>query len=189
MVEEDRSIFEISGGGVTISGGEPTVQYDFLKELLEALHLGGLHVTLQTNMYAHWDMYESIIPYVDYFLCDLKLFDAEKHSYWTGKGNQIILENLQKLDKTGKQYRVRTPVIPGVNNRKEQLRELFDFVTRLQHVEAYELLPFHSLASYKYHNMGMDYAFEKTKEIPDDKFLELKKLFEINRQIYGNNNQ
>jgi len=188
MVEEDRSIFEMSGGGVSISGGEPTIQFNFLKELLETLHLRGLHVTLQTNMYTHWNIYESIIPYVDYFMCDIKLSDTKEHHYWTGKGNQTILENIQKLDKTGKPYRVRTPVIPGVNNRKEQLQELSDFVGHLKNMEAYELLSFHPLASYKYHNMGMDYAFEKIKEIPQDEFGELKKLFEIDKHKQNENN-
>jgi pyruvate formate lyase activating enzyme len=188
MVEEDRSIFEISGGGVSISGGEPTVQYPFLKELTEMLHLRGFHVTLQTNIHVPWKIYESILPYIDFFMCDLKLYDAKKHLYWTGKENRTILENIQKLDKTGKPYCVRTPVVPGVNDRKEQLQELSDFVSRLDNIESYELLSFHPLASYKYHNMGMKYAFEEIKEIPTDEFAGLKELFEINKQKQNGHN-
>jgi pyruvate formate lyase activating enzyme len=178
-VEEDRSIFEMSGGGVTISGGEPTVQYDFLKELLEALHLKGIHTALQTNMYAPWEMYEGILPCVDYFMCDLKLFDDAEHARWTGKGNRSILRNLQNLDGTGRRYRVRTPLVPGVNDSPEQLEELSAFAGSLKNLEAYELLPFHPLASYKYHAAGIDYAFEKTAPTPGNEFLELKKTFEI----------
>lgn len=179
MVEEDRRIFEGSGGGVTLSGGEPTIQRVFLQTLAEALHEKGFHVTLQTNLYAPWEVYETLLPYIDYFMCDLKHLDTEEHRRWTGQGNETILANLLRLNQAGVRYVVRTPVIPGVNNREDQLRAMYRFVSQLGNVEGYELLPFHPLASYKYHHMGMDYVFEATREIPQEEFAELKKQFEI----------
>lgn len=179
MVEEDRRIFEGSGGGVTLSGGEPTIQRVFLQTLAEALHEKVFHVTLQTNLYAPWEVYETLLPYIDYFMCDLKHLDTEEHRRWTGQGNETILANLLRLNQAGVRYVVRTPVIPGVNNREDQLRAMYRFVSQLGNVEGYELLPFHPLASYKYHHMGMDYVFEATREIPQEEFAELKKQFEI----------
>lgn len=179
MVEEDRRIFEGSGGGVTLSGGEPTIQRVFLQTLAEALHEKVFHVTLQTNLYAPWEVYETLLPYIDYFMCDLKHLDTEEHRRWTGQGNETILANLLRLNQAGVRYVVRTPVIPGVNNREDQLRAMSRFVSQLGNVEGYELLPFHPLASYKYHHMGMDYVFEATREIPQEEFAELKKQFEI----------
>lgn len=179
MVEEDRRIFEGSGGGVTLSGGEPTIQRVFLQTLAEALHEKVFHVTLQTNLYAPWEVYETLLPYIDYLMCDLKHLDTEEHRRWTGQGNETILANLLRLNQAGVRYVVRTPVIPGVNNREDQLRAMSRFVSQLGNVEGYELLPFHPLASYKYHHMGMDYVFEATREIPQEEFAELKKQFEI----------
>ncbi len=180
IAEEDRGFFENSGGGVTVSGGEPTVQYSFLKELLKALHEKDFHVALQTNLKASWDKYEELLPYVDYFMCDLKVLDKEAHRYWTGTDNELILANMVRLDASGKRYCVRTPVVPGVNDRKEQLRQMSDFVSKLKHAEKYELIPFHPLASYKYKDLGMKYEFETVKEIPKNEFKELKQTFEFN---------
>lgn len=179
MMEQDRDIFQRSGGGVTLSGGEPMVQHKFLLVLAQALHAQGLHVTLQTNLYASWNLYETILPYIDYLMCDLKHLDSEEHRRWTGQGNKTILANLHQLDATGKKYIVRTPVIPGVNNKEEQLRDISHFVSQLHNTEGYVLLPFHPLAAYKYHNMGIEYEFETIDEIPHEEFATLKEQFEL----------
>jgi pyruvate formate lyase activating enzyme len=178
-MEDDRSIFENSGGGVTVSGGEPMVQFPFLLELVKTLSAKGFHVTLQTNLNTAWDKYQAILPYVNYFMCDLKLLDAEAHRYWTGADNRLILENIGRLDASGASYCLRTPVIPGVNNRDEQLQQMSDFVSGLQHLDYYELLPFHPLATYKYKDLGMEYEFETVKEIPATEFAELKGKLEV----------
>jgi pyruvate formate lyase activating enzyme len=179
QMEEDRRIFENSGGGVTLSGGEPMVQFPFLLGLAKALSEKGFHITLQTNLNTAWDKYQAILPYVNYWMCDLKLLDAEAHRYWTGADNRLIRENIRHLDASGASYCLRTPVIPGVNSNDEQLQQMSDFASGLQHLDYYELLPFHPLASYKYKDLGMEYAFETVKEIPATEFAELKKKFEI----------
>ena len=181
IVEEDRGIFELSGGGVTLSGGEPTVQYPFLKALAQALHARGFHITLQTNLGADWEKYAALLPFIHHFMCDFKLLDAEAHRYWTGRDNRLVLENIQKLDVSEVSYRLRTPVIPGVNASRKQLQQMSNFVSRLIRMEKYELIPFHRLASYKYENLGLSYEFEKVKEISGNEFSEIKEMFEINR--------
>lgn len=178
---EDRNIFERSGGGVTVSGGEPMVQFLFLEEFLKALFCQGFHITLQTNLNASWEKYQAILPFVNYFMCDLKLLDTAAHQHRTGKGNERILENIGRLDASGAAYCLRTPVIPGVNDQREQLQQMHAFVSALKHIDKYELIPFHPLASYKYKNMGIEYPFEKVKGIPQNEFEELRKTFEINR--------
>jgi pyruvate formate lyase activating enzyme len=178
-MEDDRSIFENSGGGVTVSGGEPMVQFPFLLELVKALSEKGFHITLQTNLNAAWNKYQALLLYVNYWMCDLKLLDSEAHRYWTGTDNRLILENIRHLDVSGVSYCLRTPVIPGVNNKKEQLQQMSDFASGLHHLDYYELLPFHPLASYKYKDLGMEYEFETVKEIPATEFVELKKKFEV----------
>lgn len=177
-MEQDRRVFEISGGGVTISGGEPTVQHLFLEKLVESLHQKGFHITLQTNMLAQWDIYERMLPYVDFYMCDLKLFATAKHQFWTGKDNQTILHNIQKLDEAKKSYCVRTPVIPGVNDDEDELSHILIFVNRLKHVKSYELLPFHRFATYKYDSLGMNYDFENMAELSKERMQELKNKFE-----------
>jgi pyruvate formate lyase activating enzyme len=156
------------------------MQFPFLQELVKALSEKKFHVTLQTNLNAAWNKYQAILPYVNYFMCDLKLLDAEAHRYWTGANNRLILENIRHLDASGVPYCLRTPVIPGVNNKKEQLQQMSDFVSELHRLDYYELLPFHPLATYKYKDLGMEYEFETVNEIPATKFAELKKMFEIN---------
>ena len=178
-VEKDRFVFERSGGGVTISGGEPMVQFPFLKLLLKELNSRKIHVCLQTNLSFEWEKYEEIIPYIDYFMCDLKHIYPEEHLYWTGRDNRTILANLENLDKSGKLYCVRTPVVPGVNNDPETMKQISGFVSTLKNPDYFELLPFHRLATYKYKNIGMDYEFERISEIPEEEFRSLQKQFQI----------
>lgn len=178
LMGQERRVFEISGGGVTISGGEPTLQHLFLEELVKSLHHKKFHITLQTNMFAPWEVYERILPYVDYYMCDLKLYTTEKHRFWTGKDNYTILHNIQKLDKMQKNYCVRTPVIPGVNDDEDELWLIAKYVNCLQHVQSYELLPYHRFATYKYNSLGMDYDFENVLELSEERMQNLKNKFE-----------
>lgn len=178
-VEMDRTVFVQSGGGVTISGGEPMMQYSFLKELLRALTEKQYNICLQTNLTSNWAKYRALLPYVDLFMCDFKHIDTDKHFYWTGKGNEKILENINNLDRSGAAYCLRTPVVPGVNDSDEVLCRMRDFVSRLKNIKRYELLAFHPLASYKYNNLGMEYEFESAPEMSKEKLQQLKNKYEL----------
>jgi pyruvate formate lyase activating enzyme len=182
QIEEDRNIFEQTGGGITLSGGEPMLQFPFIEEFIRMLSEKGYHIVLQTNLSVRWKLYEGIIPFVNHFMCDLKLLDTELHHYWTRKDNRLILDNICKLDSSGVSYRLRTPVIPGVNDSKEQLSAMSVYARKMKNIECYELLPFHPLASYKYKQLGMVYTFENVKPIQSEKFTELKKTFEFYNQ-------
>lgn len=113
-LRKEKVFMDESGGGVTFSGGEPLFQPVFLKEMLMACKAEGMHTAVDTSGYASSSVLDSIAPFTDLFLFDLKIIDSEIHSYWTGVGNSIILANFDRLISAGARVRVRIPLIPGV---------------------------------------------------------------------------
>jgi len=164
-IMQDFTFFRNSGGGITISGGEPMLQSDFVKATLKLFHENNIHTGIETNMSIPWVKYKGIMPFTDLFMCDIKIIDNEKHKKWTGAGNSRILKNILNLDKTGKPYYIRTPVIPGFNHSLEEIRQIVDFVGDLKNIKKYELLPFHSLAELKYKNLGIPNPFKGVKSL------------------------
>jgi pyruvate formate lyase activating enzyme len=159
QVLKDQVFFDQSGGGITISGGEPLMQPDFLEELLAASRARHLHVVLDTSGYAEWRMIERIRKYVDMFLFDLKLMDPIKHQQFTGVKNDRILANLTSLVKSGSLVIIRIPVIPEVNDDEENFAAVSKFLTPLG-LREIDLLPYHRIASSKYSRLGETYRME-----------------------------
>jgi pyruvate formate lyase activating enzyme len=160
----DRAFFETSGGGVTLSGGEPMLQHDFSMALLSGCKAEGLHTALETTTHYKWEFLEAVVPLTDLFMVDIKHMDAEKHRAATGVSNQLILENIRRLAATGKPIIFRIPVVPGVNDTPEEIGAIAEFVRSLGETRSdggeglsLELLAFHRLAEDKYHSLGMDY--------------------------------
>ena len=148
---QDKSFFETSGGGVTISGGEPLCQIDFVVEVLQGLKENGIHTALDTTGYAPWETLERTIPYVDLYLYDLKHMDSAKHKAAVGVPNERILENAQKLAQCGKKLQVRIPVIPRFNEDEENIRATAEFCVGLgEAVQVVQLLPYHNMGVMKY---------------------------------------
>ncbi|TKG93889.1 glycyl-radical enzyme activating protein [Puteibacter caeruleilacunae] len=162
-IAPDFPYFNTSNGGVTFSGGEPMLQLNFLLKTLQLFKQANIHTAIETNFTADWSKYEAIIPYVDLFIGDLKIMDSKDHKRWTGLGNDIILKNIKKLDKTGIPYYIRTPIIPGVNHSAIQVESIIQFVSDLNNVERFELLPYHPLADVKYRNLGIKNPLQNTK--------------------------
>jgi pyruvate formate lyase activating enzyme len=158
-IEKDRELLQNSGGGVTLSGGEPMAQPDFTVELLRHLKQSGYHTALDTSGYTPWGNLEQALGYTDLVLFDLKHICKEKHAKFTGVDNQSILENLAKANSQGKKIWVRVPLVPGVNDDPEHIEELADWVKTLG-VERTYLLPYHSLGVPKYESLGRDYGLE-----------------------------
>ena len=157
----DEPFYKNSGGGITISGGEPFMQYDFIKELLKACKEKGLDTGIETNLTTEKEKIESLLPYVDHWMCDLKTFDSELHKKWTGVTNDKILENIAYLS-SKTHLIVRTPVIPGVNDSVDELRSINNFLTSLNHNIEHEFLEFHQLGYCKFEQLGM------LNPMPDD---------------------
>ncbi|GAF05464.1 4-hydroxyphenylacetate decarboxylase activating enzyme [Saccharicrinis fermentans DSM 9555 = JCM 21142] len=170
----DIPYFEESGGGITLSGGEPLFQFDFVKEILVHLKQKGIHTAMETNLSYRWDLYKELLPNLDYVMADFKLFYSDIHKIWTGLKNSRIIENIIHLDQTGIPYELRTPVIPGVNDSHEMIEKMAQFVSSLNNAKSYTLLPYHPLGATKYKNLGINNPMEGVKEIPKSNFKELE---------------
>lgn len=153
-VDKDRVFYETSGGGMTVSGGEPMQQFDFTFALIRAAKESGLHVCLDTCGYADFGKYETILPYVDLFLYDLKASDPAKHQEFTGVDNVLILENLRKLDRRGAKITLRCPLVPGLNDDPEHLRNIGRVAESLPNVQEITLHPYHPLGQSKHIRLG-----------------------------------
>lgn len=151
----DREFYK-SSGGVTISGGEPLMQPEFTRAILELCKNEGIHTTVETNLARPSAVLEPLLPVVDLFFVDIKLFDDTEHKKWTGVSNTQTLENLVLLDRHQKPIVVRTPVIAGLNDQSEQIRAIASWLKKLDSVLRYELLPYHPLGNGKYTALGYD---------------------------------
>jgi pyruvate formate lyase activating enzyme len=166
----DRAFYESSGGGVTLSGGEPTLQMDFAYEILSRSREAGLHTAIETNAHCRWEDLERLLTVTDLVMTDIKHMDSEVHREAVGVSNERILENHRRLMKTDKPVIFRTPVIPTVNASDEAIDAIAAYIRELGEIRAeagseggmprLELLPFHKLASDKFRSLDLDYQAE-----------------------------
>ena len=154
-VKKDAVFYETSSGGATLSGGEPMFQKDFALSLMKAFKQEGLHTAIETSGYAGSDAFREIFPYTDLFLFDIKETDRDRHKQFTGKDNEIILQNLFLLDSLGAEIVLRCPIIPGLNDRKNHFLEIARLVNRLSSVIRVEIEPYHPLGISKEERLGM----------------------------------
>jgi pyruvate formate lyase activating enzyme len=157
----DAPFYSRSGGGMTVSGGEPLAQFPFTHALLQAAKAHDLHTALDTSGLCSWDHLQELIPNVDLFLYDLKHMDPARHQALTGASNEPILSNLRRLDQTGKTIWIRIPLIPGQNDEETNFHSLGRFIAPLESVERVEILRYHRLAETKYERMGNDYPLKQ----------------------------
>lgn len=164
MVEimKDAAFYEDGKGGVTFSGGEPMLQPAFLKTLLIACKEKGIHTAVDTAGNVAFEKFAEMAPYTDLFLYDIKCMDEKVHKQATGSNNKKILANLIQLDKIAKDIVIRVPVVPGVDDKDEDIRAIGEFIKDLKQVSKVELLIFHNMAQSKYEGMDMEY---KAKDI------------------------
>lgn len=168
-IVKDRSFYEKSGGGITISGGEPTLQMDFLLALLKKCKANGLSTALDTCGISSQSNYVKLIPFVDIFLLDIKEIDSLKHKSFVGLPNEKILTNIQwlaqEIDQREKQLWIRTPVIPRYTATDENIRGIASFIVEeLQNkIERWDILAFNNLASAKYDRMNLSWDFSEDK--------------------------
>jgi pyruvate formate lyase activating enzyme len=154
---KDRIFYEESGGGVTLSGGEPLLQPEFAKELLATSRKHGIHAAVDTCGFGGTDQLLSLVPLTNLFLYDLKFMDDTLHRRYCGVSNALILQNLMALDRSGANIWIRLPLIPGLNNTEENLTATAQFVGSLRHVRQIHLLPYHQTAKRKFQRLGRVY--------------------------------
>ena len=158
---EDKVFFDGSGGGVTVSGGEPLMQPAFTAELFRLLRENGVHTALDTCLYASREALDTVLPQTDLLLVDLKAIDPEVHKRCTGVSNEIILDNLRYVDRLGKPYEIRIPYIPGENDG--EIEKIAAFIDTLKNADRVKLLAYHDLARTKYAALGEDYEMGDRK--------------------------
>lgn len=159
-VLKDKVFYDNSGGGLTVSGGEPMMQFEFLSELLKRAKEEGLHVCMETCGFADADKYRQIAEYVDIFLFDYKITASEEHKKYTGVSNDKILSNLFMLDEMGKNTVLRCPIIPTINDTDEHLLAIAETANKLKNVLEINLEPYHPLGSGKSEMLGKDYVLK-----------------------------
>ena len=167
---EDR-IFYGDRGGITLSGGEPLLQSGFCAALLERMKGAGIDCAVDTCGNVPWSAIERVMPYTDHFLYDLKCADSAKHERLTGCRNELILENLKKIDGAGKNIEIRMIIVPGCNTAESDLRGAGEILAALEHVSAVRLLAYHSLACSKFRAVGRPDTMPEV-ESPDAEMLE-----------------
>ncbi|MEM5774909.1 MAG: glycyl-radical enzyme activating protein, partial [Anaerolineaceae bacterium] len=158
QVMQDRPFYEESGGGVTFSGGEPLQQVDFLETCLLLCKTGGLHTAVDTAGHIPFISLQRIAPVTGLFLFDIKTLNEQSHQIFTGQPNRRILENFVRLASIARQILVRVPVIPGFNDRLEDIQSIGRFVKENTHVRRIDLLPYHRLAYEKYKRLQTPYT-------------------------------
>jgi len=186
---KDRAFFAQSGGGVTFSGGEPTLQPEFCAELMKILKGQGIHIALDTCGLSPQANLEMVLPYTDLVMYDLKLMDAQKHEQFTGARNEKILENLcwlAEILRDGSQELslwIRTPLIPNATANKENLQAIATFLNQqlADLVERWELCAFNNLCRDKYARLGMEWKYRDQALMGQE---ELDACQEWARQVY-----
>lgn len=164
-VRRDKGYYERSGGGVTVSGGDPMMQSDFVAELFKACKAEGIHTCCESTFHTSWANVEKILPYTDLLISDIKHMDSARHKEYTGQGNEMILENLIRLSHTDIPLILRIPVIPDVNDDMENMEATADFIINEMQgrVRTLQLLSFMRLGEEKYQSLDMPYLMEGVK--------------------------
>lgn len=175
-VVKDKVFYEQSGGGVTLSGGEPLVQIDFAEELLRRLKDEGIKTAVDTCGAIKFEYLERAAKYADLFLYDLKLMDDEKHKEFIGSSNKLIIDNLQKLAKIHDNIYLRMPIIEGVNAEVSHIEKTIELIEGLNIKKVY-LLPYHDIAKHKYKKLGREYEEAKMQVPSNEKMNSFKDMF------------
>lgn len=162
VIRKDAVFYKRTGGGVTISGGESLLQPEFVLTLLKQCREEGFHTCVESALNVSREVLESVLPYVDMFITDIKTMDSEMHKKRCGIGNRLILENIEYVAKSGTPLVIRTPVLKGFNATDESIRAIGDFiVNKLENkVLQYQLLPYRQMGTEKYKSLNRPYPME-----------------------------
>lgn len=165
IIRKDRGYYERSGGGVTVSGGEPLLQSDFVAELFKTCKEEGISTCFESTLYVKWEEIEKVLPYTDLVISDLKHMDTDIHKAHTRVHNELILENMKRLVNEGYELILRIPVIPGVNDDMKNIEATADFILQELdgRVRTLQLLSFMRLGEEKYKSLDMPYKMAGVK--------------------------
>ncbi len=180
-VNRDKMFYQASGGGVTVSGGEPLLQSEFVSDLFEKCRRAGIHTCIETSGCAPESALREVLPYTDYILYDLKHMNSEKHRQYTGKPNGLILSNAKVAAASGVETLFRMPLIPGINDDPQNIKETADFLHGLENnALRIELMPYHRLGKGKYEALDRQYLLSGILSPEPEHVDSIKKSFEAN---------
>ncbi len=157
VVARDKAYYDRSGGGVTLSGGEPLLNKEMVCQLLTAIRAKGIHTAVETALHVPQSTVEAVRPLVDYFMCDIKAADSDLHKQLVGAENDRVLQNIRYLAESGVPMKLRMPMVPTLNDGEENIRQTAEFLHSLSRIPEFELLKFHNLATGKYDSLGRPY--------------------------------
>jgi pyruvate formate lyase activating enzyme len=177
LVKKDAEFYRNSGGGITVSGGEPLYQPAFVAALFKLCRDEGIDTCIETCGLASVKALEKVLPYTSLVLFDVKLTAPAAHRKWTGKSNETILRNLGLIVKKGTPLIIRVPLIPGINDSEEELRNIARLAGSLK-VGKVDLLPYHKFGMGKYQQLDRKYELEELTTQPDDDVQKARQLFE-----------
>jgi len=175
-VTSDELFYRNSGGGVTISGGEPLAQPKFVREVFRRLKERGIHTALDTCGFTKWEVMESVLEYVDLVLYDIKHMDTSRHIIGTGQNNSLILENARKAAAKARTW-LRVPLIPGFNDSEENIRKTAEFGVEIG-AEQVSLLPYHEWGTPSYERLGREYPLWGIEKLTDARIARAKEICE-----------
>lgn len=184
MVLKYKNYFA-NGGGVTVTGGEPLLQIDFVIELFKQLKKEGLHTCCDTSGILFnrnpetIEKYQELIKVCDLFLLDIKHIDDVEHKKLTGKGNKNILDFATFLEENGKHMWIRHVLVPGITAKEEYLHRLHDYLKNFTMVDKIEVLPYHTMGIAKYKNLGIPYPLEGVDSPTKEQVLKAKEILEV----------
>lgn len=187
-VMRDEAYYRRSGGGLTLSGGEPLFQFEFALALLREGRYRGLHTCLDTCGMASPRRMAAVAPYVDLFLFDYKATDSLVHAMLTGAPNELIVQNIEHLYRLGSRIRLRCPLVPGVNDSWEHLAAIARLSDRYPDLEGIEIMPYHDLGRDKARRIGREYALPDVPAADDEQvgsWLEALSQFGCTRAVAG----
>ena len=175
-----KNYFTVSGGGVTLSGGEPLLQQDFLLELLPKLKKQGIHTTIDTSgSLPLTDKMKKIIDLTDLFLLDIKCINDDICKDLVGVSNKLELAFARYLSDIDKPVWIRQVLVPGITDHEEDLLQLKDFLTTLKNVKKVEILPYHDLGRFKWENLGCNYELEDVPNATTEDVARAKKILSL----------
>ena len=167
-----------NGGGLTVSGGEPLYQADFVSSLFCEMKKNNIHTALDTTGIAPKENYEKVLEYTDLVLCDLKFPTNEKYKSHCGGSLDDVLKFMDYCKEKNIKMWIRHVVVPGLTDSKESIEKIAEITKRYENIEKVELLPFHKLCIEKYERMGIDFPLKDTPQCTNEKIEELKVYFE-----------
>jgi len=178
-VKKDDMFYQASGGGVTVSGGECLLQPQFVRDLFEKCRDVGIHTCIETSGYCPESALQEVLPFTDLVLFDIKLMDSDRHRRFTGKPNDLIMKNARTAVAGGTEILFRMPLVPGINDDIQNIRDTADFLKHLGGgALKIELMPYHRLGTGKYESLGRQYPLPGVPNADVDLAARVQELFE-----------